>query len=327
MIFFTARHGNEEDFKFHYEALAQKRTPAEMIRDFSFGPHGHALLLDAIHGNNPRIFDAVLEFDGLRVDKLIELDSDESDTDESAVDDDEFSCETGLKHFTNRPRRHSHDDEDEDSIPLCESIRRHAEHKSDPLPRRYTLGTKLLRIAIHQSATSIVEHLIRAYGLRDEISDGFQTALHFAVEGKHENLISLLLEEAGSRIDAIDHHHMTPLLLACKLGHDRVATKLISFGADLSVQDDRHRNSVFYAARAGSVGLLRLMAARAEERGVDFKRLALTPERGSLNAALHVCPDYATFAFFAAEMQMNMNEPLNVNSMTPEQLFEHLSRK
>jgi hypothetical protein len=315
MLFLDARHGNEEDFKLHLDVYRSVTSAGEMQNDLAFGPNGHSLVVDAIHGDNPAIFDAVLQLEDLSVSQMIELESDDSDTD--ADDEDDSVLQNGLKHVSSRSKKHSRR-EDNGVHTLWERM---AARKNGPLPRRYTLGTKLLRFAIFHSATSIVEHLIRVHGIRDEIPDGFQSALHLAVDGGHQNLITMLLECAGSRIDARDHHRVTPLELAWKKEFDRVAAALIIYGADFSAQDYQHRNSVFHASRFGQVALLKFMAMRSQEQGIDFQQLTLIPERHTLNTALHVCADQQTFDFFRVELRMQINLPLNANNETPEDVF------
>ena len=324
MIFLTARHGNQEDFQQHLQVLKEMIPSKDVLMDTcAFDQNGRSLILDAIHGDNVVIFDDTLALNRLRVNSFIELDSDDSESDASGGEDESVG-ENGLKHFSGRPRRHSSSDDEDDMLPLCEKLMRKANHQGEPLPRRYSLGTKLLRYAISKSATSIVEHLIRSHGVRDEISDGFQSALHLAVEGGHENLIDLLLIEGGSRIDARDHHQATPLILAVKHNHIRIAKKLInSFGADLSLTDARNRNAVSYAVQNDSMELLMLIAERCGEMDC-FRRFLLVPEKNSLNTALHFCASQSVLMFFVFDCSLDMNEPANINGRTPMQLYNSL---
>ncbi len=213
MIFLTAKKGNSEQFEKHLQAYQETATSNTMARDFTLGPHGHSLILDAIIGNNPKVFDAVMRVQNFAVDRVIELYSDDSDSDEDASTGSDDG-ESGLIHYSSRPRKYSHEFYD---LPVSEAIRRHAGHKNDPMPRSYPFGTKLLRMAISERATSIVEHLIDNYGVRDVVANYYQSALHLAVEGKHENMISLLINRGGSKLNALDHHKLTPFQVACNL--------------------------------------------------------------------------------------------------------------
>ena len=56
-----------------------------------------------------------------------------------------------------------------------------------------------------------------------------QTALHLAAQGGYHDIVEILME-CNAEVDARDNFDITPLHLASKYGHIKVATMLIQFG-------------------------------------------------------------------------------------------------
>jgi ankyrin repeat protein len=96
------------------------------------------------------------------------------------------------------------------------------------------------------------------------------TALHAAALAGRVEQVQMLLDTVGSShravwkphqqpheyVDLRDSRGRTALLLACRNGHDAVATLLMEHGADLNVVDTRGDTPLVAAARAGRESLL-----------------------------------------------------------------------
>lgn len=267
MIFITAKHGNQEEFFENLHSFQQKylRGDSTFFRDYIT----KSLTLSAILGDNPAIFDEALRLSFLTVDQMIELDEDDSDSDSDAVSDIEEQGEyrtAGWRHFSSRHRHSNGIDEDRNSVSIAEHLVRHARHVGESFPRSYKAGVKLLYEAVKYSSTNIVEHLINFYGVRDGIPDGFQTVLHLAVAGRHENLISILIEQAGSRVNSINHQHMTPLHLALRQGHFKIAKMLLLHGADAHIAHGKGQSALELAKEKGAEEVLLLIDSIQDSR-------------------------------------------------------------
>jgi hypothetical protein len=102
------------------------------------------------------------------------------------------------------------------------------------------------------------------------------TALHAAALAGRVEQVQMLLDTVGSShravwkphqqpheyVDLRDSRGRTALLLACRNGHDAVATLLMEHGADLNVVDTRGDTPLVAAARAGRESLLLRVAQR-----------------------------------------------------------------
>lgn len=267
MIFITAKHGNEEEFFQNLHSFQQKYLHGDttFFRDYVT----KSLTLHAIQGDNPAIFDEALRLSFLTVDQLIELDEDDSDSDCDALSDIEEQEEyraAGWRHFSSRHRHPAGHDEELDSVSIAEHLVRHAQHVGEAFPRSYRAGTKLLYEAVKYSSTNIVEHLIGYYGVTDDVPDGFQTILHLAVAGRHENLIYILIERAGSRVNSFNHRKMTPLHLALRQGHYRIAKMLLLHGADCNVLDGRGQSALELAQLKDALEVLLTIQSIQENR-------------------------------------------------------------
>jgi ankyrin repeat protein len=71
-----------------------------------------------------------------------------------------------------------------------------------------------------------------------------RTALHYAANSGHKNVVALLIEK-GADVDAKDYHFRTPLHYA--IGDLEVARLLVESGADVNVQDKEGRTPLDYA--------------------------------------------------------------------------------
>lgn len=87
------------------------------------------------------------------------------------------------------------------------------------------------------------------------------TALHYAAEAGHENIISLL-HKWQADLDkplGIKARRITPLMLACRNGHFKTAKTLINLGCKIEVKDKLGRTALMHAALNGHYPLVALL--------------------------------------------------------------------
>lgn len=237
LIFLTARRGNVEEFRnllAEYQAAIPNRS--KMIACFEQGPRDHSLLEEAVIGDNPEIFDIVFKLNGYDVNQIVDYEDSGFSSDGLEYEDDDEVNEDGLYHvpsWTHKPNHNA----DEDNMPLAEKLVRKAQGKNRPLPPSFPAGVELIRSAIFHHSPAILEHLIRAYGLRDDLPNHYQSALHYAVERNCQNVIDVLIKEGGSRVEAKDHYNRTPLDLADQFRLKKIAELLLKNGAKANTKD------------------------------------------------------------------------------------------
>jgi ankyrin repeat protein len=95
------------------------------------------------------------------------------------------------------------------------------------------------------------EQIIAARDVRDEFAG--LTLLHEAARLGHQVAVQHLLS-IGHSVDPLDSSvsRQTPLLFSILENHLEIASILVRFGANLSIQDGRGENAMHYAARTGA---------------------------------------------------------------------------
>ena len=96
-------------------------------------------------------------------------------------------------------------------------------------------------------------------------NDRGSTALHFAAENGHIQIVELLLD-LGADLEAIDVDGDTPLMCAAIGGHSEVFKMLLSRGADADILNTSKSGVLHYAAISGSVEIVNLLL----DRGLDI---------------------------------------------------------
>lgn len=100
-------------------------------------------------------------------------------------------------------------------------------------------------------------------GVRRALKDGgdpnyeggwSRSALSFAIDGEHEDVVRDLLE-AGADVNQRLYNNMTPLMLAAESGQENIVKLLIRFGADLRLTDNDGRTAEDMAIAEGHLGL------------------------------------------------------------------------
>ena len=115
-----------------------------------------------------------------------------------------------------------------------------------------------------------------AAALRTLLADGAQvnatppdgvTALHWAVQWDHAEMVDLLLA-AGAQVNAADHYGVTPLALACTNASAAMVDTLLSAGADPSAAQATGETVLMTCARGGVVDAVTPLLARAVDVNV-----------------------------------------------------------
>ena len=114
------------------------------------------------------------------------------------------------------------------------------------------------------------------------------TALHYAAENGHDQVIPLL-KETGADLNkplSTKNRRLTPLMLAAKQGHLKTAESLIENGAKLEARDKLGRTALMHAALNGHYTLVALCL----NKGVDPNGVDNTE-----NTALHYAAAYGWY--------------------------------
>ena len=87
---------------------------------------------------------------------------------------------------------------------------------------------------LHKASRNGHKDLVQAFielepELVKETTNLGQTALHLASQGGYHDIVEILME-CNAEVDARDNFDITPLHLASKYGHIKVATTLVQFG-------------------------------------------------------------------------------------------------
>lgn len=77
------------------------------------------------------------------------------------------------------------------------------------------------------------------------------TALHFAAENGHDNIVAQLLAAGFRQLDAQSGKGHTALHLAASNGHPKVVAQLLAAGSSLSIVDMQRRTPLHLAALRG----------------------------------------------------------------------------
>ena len=103
--------------------------------------------------------------------------------------------------------------------------------------------------------------MINPKALVNRVDTRNYTALHYAAEAGHENIISLL-HKWQADLDkplGIKARRITPLMLACRNGHFKTAKTLINLGCKIEVKDKLGRTALMHAALNGHYPLVALL--------------------------------------------------------------------
>ena len=102
--------------------------------------------------------------------------------------------------------------------------------------------------------------------LVDRTTDRGETALHFAADGGHDEVVSFLLDQ-GADIQARDIDGDAPLVWAVARGHLSTTNLLLDRGADINAVNFTETSALLFAVRANRLETARLLI----DRGADLE--------------------------------------------------------
>ncbi len=119
-------------------------------------------------------------------------------------------------------------------------------------------GCMALHHAAEKDHLEIVKLLSNAKGARvDVLSKLKRTPLWLAAINGHEQIVSFLLEKHAS-VKTKDTDGLTPLSVAALNGHEAIVKKLIEKGAKLGDRNNDHRTALFRATENGHEAIVKL---------------------------------------------------------------------
>lgn len=107
-----------------------------------------------------------------------------------------------------------------------------------------------LRIAARDNDAKKVEQLLAIGAKVDGATSEGITALMFATQNGHHDVVKLLLSN-GTKVDAADPKGLTPLILAAELGHYNIVELLLAYGADVNAATCEGVTALMLAAQSG----------------------------------------------------------------------------
>ena len=91
------------------------------------------------------------------------------------------------------------------------------------------------------------------------------TLLHYACYGGSPNVVEILCSSPHLLLNCQDNTGSTPLHAAVDMGHENIATMLMSRGSDGSIKDIYGKTPLHYAAANGNFVLVRELSAQFPE--------------------------------------------------------------
>ena len=143
----------------------------------------------------------------------------------------------------------------------------------DTYDKKLSFMTKLIEKNEMEIFKMILEMRNDIISGRDE--DGW-SILHIAVMRNHCTAVSILLNEDGIDIDAVDYNKMTPLMSACRsVRFKEVVTLLLNQGCNVLLKDNNGWNALDIAKRAKQRDILNILIEFLEQKGLtDNGKLA-----------------------------------------------------
>jgi ankyrin repeat protein len=110
----------------------------------------------------------------------------------------------------------------------------------------------------------------------DDQDEPFETTLHIASKGGHENMIDMLLTGGDLAVDETDSDANTALHVAVEGQKLAAVLRLLDYGADPNAENAAGWTPVHLAVRTGSTDIVQALV----ERGGDLGRMARGRYRG-----------------------------------------------
>ncbi len=111
-----------------------------------------------------------------------------------------------------------------------------------------------------------------------DVPDMFgRTALHYAAEFGHADVVKLLLRR-GASLEVLDKIKMTPLAVAAQQGHFECVKALVEGGANIEARDKVRRTPLIHAVKNGSVTVASYLVHMGADPNISDS---------SINSAVH----------------------------------------
>lgn len=108
-------------------------------------------------------------------------------------------------------------------------------------------------------------------------------ALHFAVNGGHEDIVRELVSIPGIEIEAISSTKRTPLHIATSLGKTNIIKILIEKGADPNCKDDEGATPLHYASQYGMIAALTYLLTETKADPFIKNKFGYIPSDRAMN--------------------------------------------
>ena len=133
-------------------------------------------------------------------------------------------------------------------------------------------GTPPLCVAADKGDIESLKHLLGAPGIQvDQRSGQQRTALFYAAESGHKEVVELLLEH-GADPNVAHKTRVAPLHLACLHGHTDIVVLLLDAGADMDARTEDDYTCYQVAQFSGNESTMRLIQERLRDREVRQSR-------------------------------------------------------
>lgn len=143
------------------------------------------------------------------------------------------------------------------------------------LEYRNSINETAMMLAAIKGLDGVIRELLK---LKAEVNHEGWAPLHYAASAGHLSTVRLLVE-SDAYIDAASPNGTTPLMMAVRFNHQKVAGELLRLGADPTVTNQGGYTARDYAVRANNEALARWL--EAEEIAFTNRYLANLPKDGS----------------------------------------------
>jgi TonB family protein len=162
-----------------------------------------------------------------------------------------------------------------------------------------------LRDAAGAGETQSVREILAGAAPDLDAADGTgRTALMYAVEGGHDEIVEMLLA-AGASLDRQDLSGETALHLAARRGRTAAARLLLQAGADFGLRDAEGRTPLYRAIEARRADIIEMLqaAAVAKGRGPGSHATLASPEQALPPTIVESTPAPYTEAALARKIE------------------------
>ena len=134
-------------------------------------------------------------------------------------------------------------------------------------------GTPPLCYAACKGNIEVLKRLLQAPGVQvDQLSQAQATALFYAAEQGHKQVVELLLEN-GADPDIADKNQVGPLHIACLHGQTEIVELLLNAGAYMESRTEQKHTCFEIARIRGHQVIMRLIEGRMHDKHVEQSRI------------------------------------------------------